>query len=239
MTASAAVSPVPTRPRGNTVDLVVRHLRDGILNNRYAPGQRLIEADLTEQLAVSRGPVREGLRRLSAEGLIEMVPNRGALVRRLTYREAVELFQIRTALEALAVTLTAQRVRKGELRARFERAIAPIWSEAPRLNAAAYLEENKLFHQALVEFSGNEQLAQVSRQMQFPLILFQTSGALDTGSLANSVKDHRQIATAILDGKPEAADARIRTHLERASHLLDDMPKSIFRSDAIATARAG
>ena len=59
------------------------HLKDGILAGRYAPGQRLIEADLTRDLGVSRGPLREAFRKLTAEGLIESVPNKGAVVRRL------------------------------------------------------------------------------------------------------------------------------------------------------------
>lgn len=86
---SGAIVPGPVR--GATVDYVLEHLRQGIVRGRYAPGQRLIEADLTDELGVSRGPLREAMRRLSADDLLEIVPNRGAIVRRLSLREMLEL----------------------------------------------------------------------------------------------------------------------------------------------------
>ncbi|MEJ8573649.1 GntR family transcriptional regulator [Microbaculum marinum] len=213
------------------MERVVEHLRSGILTTRYAPGQRLIEADLTRDLGVSRGPLREAFRRLTAEGLIETVPNRGALVRRLTLTETIELFQIRTELEALAARLSASNVSEPDIRAAFEGAIAPIWSEAPRLSAMAYLEENKQFHDAIVGASGNCQLVTLHSQLQLPLIMFQVSGGLTAEILCHSVAEHREIAQAILDGDAPAAEAALRGHLERAADLTAHMPPSTFRAE--------
>jgi DNA-binding GntR family transcriptional regulator len=93
----------PASPaHGATVAFIVEGLREDILAGRLEPGSRLIENDLTVRFAVSRGPVRESLRRLSADGLIEDRPHRGAIVRRLTEREIRELFLIRIEMEALA-----------------------------------------------------------------------------------------------------------------------------------------
>ena len=92
---------------GATVPFIVARLRDDILARRVSPGARLVEGELTARFSVSRGPVREALRRLSAEGLIEHWPHRGALVRRLTLREIRELFEIRVEMEALAARLAA------------------------------------------------------------------------------------------------------------------------------------
>src|SRR5918993_1901760 len=119
--------------RGETVDYVLEHLRNCVIQGRYAPGQRLIEADLTRDLRVSRGPLREAFRRLSAEGLLESVPHRGAVVRRLTLREMKELFQIRVQLESLAAQLAAEAIANPAIRERFEQDIAPICDEHPRL----------------------------------------------------------------------------------------------------------
>lgn len=218
--------------RGTTVDRVVQHLRDGILNSRYAPGQRLIEADLTRDLGVSRGPLREAFRRLSAEGLVEMVPNRGALVRRLTRRETLELFQIRTELEALGARLAAANMADRANRQAFETAIAPIWSDAPRLSQMAYLEENKRFHDAVIGASGNCQLVQIHRQLQLPLIMFQVSGALSADVLSHSVAEHREMASAILAGDAGAADAEMRRHLSRALELVRDTREGDFRAES-------
>ena len=109
--------------RGGTVEYVLEHLRNGVIQGRYAPGQRLIEAALTRDLRVSRGPLREAFRRLSAEGLLESVPHRGALVRRLTLREMKELFQIRVQLETLAAQLADDAMPDPAARSRFEREI--------------------------------------------------------------------------------------------------------------------
>jgi DNA-binding GntR family transcriptional regulator len=218
------------RSRGSTVEHIVAHLREGILYGRYAPGQRLIEADLTRDLSVSRGPVREAFRRLSAEGLVESIPNRGAVVRRLTKKETHELFDIRAALEVLSARLAAGNIAAPGVRPRFEQSIAPIWSDLPRNAPSAYLDENKFFHQAVADASGNEQLASLIAQMQLPLIMFQLSGALTPDILAQSNAEHRAIARAILAGDAATASAAMQAHLSRAAGFADALPASVFRS---------
>jgi DNA-binding GntR family transcriptional regulator len=217
------------RIRGGTVDRVFQHLKDGILSGRYAPGQRLIESDLTSELTVSRGPLREAFRKLSAEGLVESIPNRGAIVRRLSHKETQELFQIRGALEVLAARLASENIGMPGARERFEQAVAPIWNEAPRNIGMTYLGENRIFHQAVADISGNEQLAVLCRQMQLPLIMFQLSGMLTPETLALSNREHRAIAAAILAGDADAASARMTNHLERARRFADALPRTIFR----------
>lgn len=214
--------------RGRTVERLVGGLSEGILSNRYAPGQRLVEADLTRHFGVSRGPLREAFRRLSAEGLVELVPNRGAIVRRLSFREAVELFQIRGELEALAVRLAAANMANDCIRSNFELAIEPIWSDAPR-SPKAYIEENDRFHSAILEASGNGQLALLSRQLQLPLIMAQISQALTSASIAESIGEHREIAGAILHGNTPRAGKLIRSHLDRAAQLIEATPAGLFR----------
>src|SRR3569833_2639837 len=83
-----------TQRRGQTVDDIIGRLRDAILAGRIAPGQRLAANDLVEQLGVSRGSIREALQRLSAEGLVDITPNRGAMVRRLSREQVRDLFLI-------------------------------------------------------------------------------------------------------------------------------------------------
>lgn len=214
--------------RGGTVDRLVKGLREGILTSRYRPGQRLKEVDLTRDFRVSRGPLREAFRRLTAEGLLEIVPNRGALVRRLSHMEIVELQQIRGALEPLAARLAAGAIDQGDNRQRFETAIAPIWSEAPRLDSR-YHEENRLFHTSVLEVCGNAQLVDISRQLQLPLIMLQLSDAMEPGTNQDSVRQHREIATAIVSGDGDAAENAMRRHLAWASHIVDAMARSIVR----------
>jgi len=226
---------LPERTRGTTVERVVAQLKTGILAGRYAPGQRLIEADLTGDFSVSRGPVREALRRLSAEGLVELVPNRGALVRRLSFTETLELFEIRTELEALAARRAADAVTERAVRAAFEQAARPIWSADPRLSTLDYLDENARFHEAVIVAGGNVQLLALGHQLQLSLIMFpimmQLSRDLAARIMCTSVTEHRDIAGAILEADPAMAEDAMRRHLCRAAEFVGEMPKGIFRPE--------
>ena len=89
---------------------VVDHLREEILSNRLVPGEELGEVALARSLGISRGPLREALGQLAAEGLVTIVPRRGAVVRRLTHQELIEAYQLRVALESLAIKLAVPRL---------------------------------------------------------------------------------------------------------------------------------
>ena len=204
-------------PHGATVAHIVDGLRCDILAHRLPPGARLTESALTERFAVSRGPVREALRRLAAEGLIEHQPNRGAVVRRLSPRDLSELFQIRVEMEALAARLAAQSTDLAA-RARFAAEIAPIFADAPR-RMERYLDENAAFHLAVLRLAGNQQLQELSARLRLPLIMAQVGGALTVEVLQASVREHRAIARAIVAAEPEAAAAAVRAHLGRAAAL--------------------
>ena len=233
----SALADDPDGPRnhGGTVEWVLDHLRDGILNSRFAPGQRLVESDLSRDLGISRGSLREAFRRLSAEGLIQLVPNRGAVVRRLSLRETMELFQIRRELEGLAARLAAINIGDPQVHQAFSAAIVPIWNEVPRLSSVAYLDENKQFHDAVMAASGNAQIIVVSQQLQLPLIMSQLSNVLTAEILRESVCEHRLIADAILAGKSDEAEAAMRKHLDRAIEFTSTaLPPTLHRR---ATAR--
>jgi DNA-binding GntR family transcriptional regulator len=202
---------------GATVAHIVDSLRCDILARRLAPGERLIESALTKRFSVSRGPVREALRRLAAEGLIEHEPHRGAVVRRLSPRDITELFQIRIEMEALAARLAAQSPDR-PARARFIEEIAMIFAEAPR-RMEAYLDENAAFHAAVLRLAGNKQLQELSVRLRLPLIMAQVGDALTVDAMRASVREHRAIAKAIVNADGAAAAAAARAHLERTATL--------------------
>ena len=213
----------PPPAHGATVAHIVERLRGDILARRLSPGARLVESDLTMRFAVSRGPVREALRRLAAEGLIEHAPHRGALVRRLSPREIQELFQIRVELESLGARLAAQ-ADDPDRRARFADAIRPIFDDSPR-NACEYLAENAAFHDAILTLAGNRQLRDLTMRLQLPLIMAQVGEVLTPKVLEASVREHRAIAAAICERDPRAAEAALRAHLERAAAMAITRPE--------------
>jgi DNA-binding GntR family transcriptional regulator len=224
-----AEQPAEAARRRSAGESVVDFLSEAIRGGRLAPGQRLVEVELTRELGVSRGPVREAFRRLAAEGLIEIVPNRGALVRRMSRDEAIELFEIRTELEAFAARRAATRASDDCVRERFRRAAAPIWATEPRQSTAAYIAENQRFHAAVVEAAGNGQLVTLHWRLQLSLILAQIGGALGPEAIAASLGEHRAIAAAILAGDPAKAGRAMRGHLERATLFVRTLPPAVFR----------
>lgn len=225
-----AIDPVEQgRARGATVDYVLNHVREGIFVGRYAPGQRLIEADLTRELGISRGPLREALHRLAGDNLLEIVPNRGAIVRRHSMREMLERFSIRIALECLAVREATTGLADEAVRTRFERDIEPIWQTEQRTPSTDYIVENKAFHDAIIRASGNETLAGINDQLQLPLLMYQLNRQLTVGNIAASLAEHRSIATAMLKGDAVGAEAGMRRHLDRARAVASEMPPRSFR----------
>ncbi len=220
----------PAASTGSTLEYVVDTLRQGILSGRLVPGQRLVEADLTRQLGVSRGPVRESFRRLSAEGLVESIPNQTTMVRRYSREEMLELFEIRAELEALAARRAAQCMQDPAARNAFLAAVGPIWEDHPQAAATLYFDENRRFHQAIADLSGNTQLADLIKKLQLPLIMFQLGGVISPQSIHASISEHRRIAQAIIDGDGRKAAAEVKAHLKRACEMVESMPASIFRS---------
>ena len=215
--------------RGEKGPSIADRLSVSITAGRFTPGQRLVEAELTAELGSSRGPVREALRKLEADGLVELVPNRGAIVRRLSLREAIELFEIRTELEALAARKAAENMADACVRDRFERETAAIWREDSRRSTASYIAENQSFHSAIFSASLNGQLCLLNHRLQLSLIMAQIAPALTADTILNSLTEHRGIATAILDRDPRSAETFSRAHMCRAIDVVRSMPPLLFR----------
>src|ERR1700709_994118 len=166
MAATATRPPAgPGRPPGATSERIAERLRGDIRAGRLAPGQRLVEAELTRRLGVSRGPVREAFARLQSEGLVSIEPNRGASVRRMERKELEDLFWLRARLGADAAGLAAKQVGAGDGEAAMRDELRR--QESLRgAGIAAYTEANGEFHELINRLSGNVALAGVLRNLE-------------------------------------------------------------------------
>lgn len=209
---------------------IVTELETRIETARLVSGQRLVEADLTREFGISRALLREAFRQLAAEGALDLVPNRGAEVRRLSKREALELFEIRTELEGMASRRAADRMDIPAVRQAFECATRPLF-EGPRSSGALeYIAENEAFHRSVMAAAGNETLSDLARKMRLPLIMSQLREALTPDVLHTSLGEHRAIALAILSGNVSSAEAEMRNHLRRATNFLSGVSEDYFRT---------
>lgn len=205
-----------------TANLAYERLKRRIVEVELRPGERLIERDLAAELEVSRIPLREALRLLAAEGLVVLVPGRGALVSPFTPDDVRDLFDVRESLEALAARLAAERADAeglARLRACMERAREAI----ARDDRAAIAAANADFHHELVAISGNALLADLMRPLDARLHrLFRLTSDRDPGRQS---EEHAELYEAIAAGDPgRAAEHALR-------HVADG------RQDSLAVAR--
>ncbi|HEX3737371.1 MAG TPA: GntR family transcriptional regulator [Solirubrobacterales bacterium] len=222
----------PTREQANghsapatTSERVAERLREDIRSGRLAPGQRLVEAELTRRHEVSRGPVREALARLQSEGLVTIKPNRGASVRRMGRRELEELFWLRARLSGDAAGLAAKRVGAGEGEAAMREELVRQRS-LRGAGLAPYTEANVRFHELIDRLSGNAALATVLRNLETHAGVFlHLASAGDTERLLGQ---HVAIAEAILAGDSRRAARRSRRHVETVLTTIRGLPDEWF-----------
>ncbi|MCG8442929.1 MAG: GntR family transcriptional regulator [Caulobacterales bacterium] len=224
------VSAPPDKPQ-STVERVVATLRERIRAGRMMPGQRLVEADITQDLDVSRSSVREALRRLAAEGLVEIQYQRGARVRQMTRAEVLALYDIRELLEGLAARGAADHLAGSGREGALDGLVAAM-AEAERAGAISrFLELNLAFHELIVELSRNAHLPPLLKTLQTPIVQFQFRSLIDMSAMTASHRDHVAIAEAVARGDADAADAAMRRHVRRAADSLMTMPDDMFAPD--------
>jgi DNA-binding GntR family transcriptional regulator len=203
---------------------VYEHLRGEILADRLAPGTELSEVALSRDLEISRGPIREALSRLAAEGLVTMRPRRRAEVRSLTTQELIDAYQVREALEVMAVRLAIPRITEADL-ARLEDLIDQMAGHAGRQAVADFFAANVAFHETLCELSGNDKLREMHHRLAGEIGRFQARTLALRGNLDSSVSEHRAILAAVRlrdAGKAAQLTAdHIRVPVQRLQAALD------------------
>lgn len=214
--APDAPAAVPPDERLSSPERVAAGITRGLLRREYAVGQRLVEADLTARLGVSRSTVREALKILASRGVVELVPHRGAVIRGLSLAEVDSLLAVLEVLTGLAARLAAQRIGLEGNRARFEQAAqALVEARAPR-HPERHLEDRARFYQAMFEVAASDELNRAMPTWRAHLLRSQFQDLLAAGDLRAMVGEYRRITAAILAGDPERAERHTRAHLQHS-----------------------
>jgi len=216
MTADA-----PLQPR---VDVLALRLEDTILRGEMRPGERLNELALSRRLGTSRAALREAVRRLEQMGLVAVVPNRGVVVREVSVKDALDLYDLRAAIFGMAARLAARRASPAALAALRE-TNARMRADAAMADFPAYYARNLDFHAALLLASGNAPLAQAYANAVKSLHLFRRRALLQPVQLDLSLGEHDAILGAIeahdAASAAEAAEAHILLGRDRMLDTLD------------------
>ncbi|MEU6128969.1 GntR family transcriptional regulator [Saccharopolyspora sp. NPDC047091] len=211
-----------TAKRESGRSAVVDAIRDAITRGDFAPDQRLVEAELSERFDAGRGAVRNALVQLATEGLVERVQNRGARVRAVSLDEAIEITEVRMAVEGLCAARAADRATdadKAELREIAEQmrtAVAggDVWS---------YSELNKRLHSLVLRVSGQRTAHEVLSRLRGQNVRHQFRLALHPGRPSVSLPQHLAIVDAICAGDPAAAEQAMRAHLGSVIEALPEV----------------
>lgn len=210
----------------STVDQVIDAIKLGIRDARYVPAQRLVEPDLAKEYGVSRGSVREALRRLAAEGFVNLERFRGASIIRMSRNQVVDLLELREVLEGFGAYQAAQRADdSGWLKLSRLEKTPGAKSELPRL----YDNYNNEFHDLILALSGNAELPGMLNQIRLPIFRLQFNRILLLPEqIKQSRMDHNVIVKALLKGSPSAAERAMRGHIRRQAKRILSAPKEFF-----------
>lgn len=200
-------------------DVVFNTLRQAILTGELKPGERLMEIHLADKLGVSRTPIREAIRKLELEGLVTMIPRRGAEVAQITEKSMNDVLEVRRALDALCVELACERITEEEL--------ATLKAACDEFEAAIRTEDVKkiaqadvALHDIIVQATGNQRLIQLVNNLAEQMYRYRFEYIKDTSQHEMLVAEHKIIYESILKKDKETAAQAAKTHIDNQERAI-------------------
>ena len=194
-------------------DVVFNTLRQAILTGELKPGERLMEIHLANRLGVSRTPIREAIRKLELEGLVTMIPRRGAEVAQITEKSMSDVLEVRRAMDALCVELACERISDEELKElkaacdNFEHAVR---SKDNKKIAKADVE----LHDIIVKATGNSRLVQLINNLSEQMYRYRYEYIKDASQHNRLIEEHRIIYESIVNKDKETASQAAKMHID-------------------------
>ena len=210
------------------VDSAYRAIREGILAGSFGQGSHITARQLAEATGLSRTPVREAMRRLDAEGLITLIPNRGAFVASWTEKEIGQIYELRVLLESFAAQLAAELISDEQCEA-----LGALAAEMGRLaeqeavNVEAIAEVNDRFHKGVLEACGNPRLRDLLGAITEVPLQLSTFRRYSIQELRRSASQHAELVSAMAAGDPDWARSVMTAHIRSARHTLLNSPAQI------------
>ena len=209
-------------------EIVYEELKREILVGEIAPGTRMMEIELADEMGVSRTPVREAIRKLEKEGLVTIEPRKGAYASDVSIKDMVDVLEVREDLEAMAAAMAAQKVNKDEKQALIEATMEYKEAvESERTEDIIRCDEK--FHQLIVNYSGNKTLIQLFSQVQELALRFRYLYYDDFSRYERMPMEHREIEEAILSGDYEKARVAAGEHVKKLKQFVIDEGEKIFQ----------
>jgi DNA-binding GntR family transcriptional regulator len=196
-----------------------RRLREGIASGQFHPNERLVEATVATRLGVGRTAVRAALVRLDQEGLVTLEPNRGARVRLISDREALEIEEVRATLEAMLARRSASRATPTDLR-ELRQVVVEMRQRVEKNDAIGYSDLNARFHQRIWAAADHATASRLVGSLKSQSIRLQYQTILRPGRTERSLREHEAIFNALKAHDPDAAEEAMLAHLAEVQETL-------------------
>ncbi|BCN28811.1 GntR family transcriptional regulator [Anaeromicropila herbilytica] len=193
-------------------DIVFNTLRQAILKGELEPGERLMEIQLADRLGVSRTPIREAIRKLELEGLVVMIPRKGAEVARITEKDLNDVLEVRCSLEELAVELACEKITKEELEA-LRKSMDDFKAAIHEKDVTISAEKDVTFHDIIFQATRNDRLIQILNNLREQMYRYRVEYLKDLESHAILVNEHQEIYDSIEKKDVEKAKESIKKHI--------------------------
>lgn len=194
-------------------DIVFNTLRKAILKGELAPGERLMEKQLAEKMGVSRTPIREAIRKLELEGLVVMIPRKGAEVAMITEQDIKDVLEVRAALEGLAVSLACEKMTE-EDRENFLRVNKEFTEAAGKMDVETVIQKDVEFHDTIYGATRNEKLIQIINNLREQIYRFRVEYIRQMDDFSGLVKEHEEIVNSIINKESITAKEIAAKHIE-------------------------
>ncbi len=213
--------------RGSAADRVYEYVKAGVLARRFDAQDLLTEGQIAEAVGVSRTPVREGLLRLQAEGMLRLLPKRGALVLPVTAAEMADVLEARRLVESYAARKAASHADTRGLRDALAEHLDAMRAAMKARDASAYVRADRAFHAEIVALTGNEIIISLyrslrDRQLRMGVVNLLDDGgrAVDLARMRSTLAEHEAIVHAIAARSLRAVDHAVTEHLDHAERTL-------------------
>ncbi len=194
-------------------DVVFNTLRQAILKGELEPGERLMEIQLAERLGVSRTPIREAIRKLELEGLVLMIPRKGAEVAHISETSLREVLEVRRSLEDLAIELACQRITDEEIQ-ELEAAESTFADAIRRGDAMNIAETDEHYHDVIYQSTGNSRLVQILNNLREQMYRYRLEYIKDADKRQILIVEHEHILKALKSRNIAEAKSAVREHID-------------------------
>jgi DNA-binding GntR family transcriptional regulator len=207
-------------------DIVFNTLRQAILKGELAPGERLMEVSLAQKLGVSRTPVREAIRKLELEGLVLMIPRRGAEVARISEKNLKDVLEVRRGLEDLAIELACARITDSQI-VELKKANVNFENSLTSNDVTSIAEADERFHEIIYKAAGNEKLVQVINNIKEQMYRYRLEYIKDGTKRQELVAEHKEIVKALECRNLQDAQRIMRNHIENQEITVKNNIKNV------------